>query len=310
MKCHICGAESGKYPLCRACNLLKEKGDIIKCTKCNKWHYKSQECTPNIPKNDSEEYLYTPKNVLISKSEQEYYDVIKSSLPDGYCIFPQINLATFIDRTDNHRFHNELFRNVDFLITSIDYRPLFIIEINDRSHLDNERKKRDEKVQKICEEAGIPVVKFWTSYGVNTEYINGKIEETLASLPIQRIHHFTKENPSEEPFVDDGSDFTSGVRSNPKISTPSTKSGCYVATCVYGSYDCPQVWILRRYRDVFLANTLFGRLFIKIYYKVSPILVKHFGDQNWFKGICKKLLDRKIIKLRSIGYLDTPYTDL
>lgn len=23
------------------------------------------------------------------------------------------------------------------------------------------------------------------------------------------------------------------------------KNGCYIATCVYGSYDCPQVWTLR-----------------------------------------------------------------
>ena len=27
------------------------------------------------------------------------------------------------------------------------------------------------------------------------------------------------------------------------------KGGCYVATAVYGSYDCPQVWTLRRVRD-------------------------------------------------------------
>ena len=26
-------------------------------------------------------------------------------------------------------------------------------------------------------------------------------------------------------------------------------SGCYIATCVYGSYDCPQVQTLRRFRD-------------------------------------------------------------
>ena len=26
-------------------------------------------------------------------------------------------------------------------------------------------------------------------------------------------------------------------------------NGCYVATCVYGSYDCPEVWVLRRFRD-------------------------------------------------------------
>ena len=31
MKCKVCGVESGKYPLCRACNIKKEKGEIFKC---------------------------------------------------------------------------------------------------------------------------------------------------------------------------------------------------------------------------------------------------------------------------------------
>ena len=34
-----------------------------------------------------------------------------------------------------------------------------------------------------------------------------------------------------------------------------SSGGCYVATAVYGSYDCPQVWTLRRYRDDTLAET-------------------------------------------------------
>ena len=36
----------------------------------------------------------------------------------------------------------------------------------------------------------------------------------------------------------------------------SDSQGCYVATCVYGSYDCPQVWTLRRFRDNTLAETM------------------------------------------------------
>ncbi len=32
-------------------------------------------------------------------------------------------------------------------------------------------------------------------------------------------------------------------------------SGCYIATAVYGSYDCPEVWVLRRYRDYKLSKT-------------------------------------------------------
>ena len=28
MHCQVCGAESGKYPLCKACNQLREQGLI------------------------------------------------------------------------------------------------------------------------------------------------------------------------------------------------------------------------------------------------------------------------------------------
>ena len=87
------------------------------------------------------------------------------------------------------------------------------------------------------------------------------------------------------------------------------KKGCYVATCVYGSYDCPQVWMLRRYRDYYLDEHWYGRLFIKIYYAISPKLVKIFGNTLWFKKISKKLIDKKIMKLERKGYKDTPYKD-
>ena len=85
--------------------------------------------------------------------------------------------------------------------------------------------------------------------------------------------------------------------------------GCYVATCVYNSYDCPEVWRLRRYRDNYLDNHWWGRLFIKLYYKVSPTLVKWFGKKNWFRKPIKSILDRKINKLKKKGYDDTPYMD-
>ena len=43
----------------------------------------------------------------------------------------------------------------------------------------------------------------------------------------------------------------------------SSSGGCYIATCAYGSYDCPEVWTLRRFRDNTLAKNIFGRAFIK-----------------------------------------------
>jgi tetratricopeptide (TPR) repeat protein len=85
--------------------------------------------------------------------------------------------------------------------------------------------------------------------------------------------------------------------------------GCYIATCVYGSYDCPQVWTLRRYRDNTLASSWYGRLFIRTYYRVSPTLVKLFGNTKWFKKMWKGRLDRMVKKLQDSGVESTPYND-
>lgn len=298
MKCSVCGAESGKYPLCKVCNSKRETGEIIKCERCGKWHYKDSSCqAPDTT--SSESYLYEPKKSLITESESAFYEAIKSSLPEGHLVFPQINLASFIDRTDNPRYRNELFRNVDFLITDDKYCPKIVIEINDQSHLDRDRRARDEKVANICEEAGIPIIKLWTSYGVNKEYIQNKINEKMTALPIPRVHHFNSQTDSIQ----------SDEQEKAKKAQPAAKKGCYIATAVYGSYDCPEVWTLRRYRDNCLAVFAFGRLFIRIYYALSPTIVRIFGKQKWFNRICKKALDRFVTKLNRKGLDDSQYFD-
>lgn len=87
------------------------------------------------------------------------------------------------------------------------------------------------------------------------------------------------------------------------------QNGCYVATCVYGSYDCPEVWTLRRYRDNTLGATWYGRAFIRTYYAISPTLVKWFGKTKWFKKMWKGKLDRMVKKLQDNGVENTPYQD-
>ena len=89
----------------------------------------------------------------------------------------------------------------------------------------------------------------------------------------------------------------------------SSSQGCYVATAVYGSYDCPEVWTLRRYRDYTLSSSWYGRAFIRTYYAISPTLVKWFGHTEWFKKMWKSKLDRMVKNLQSNGYESTPYND-
>ena len=91
--------------------------------------------------------------------------------------------------------------------------------------------------------------------------------------------------------------------------TNNNSGGCYVATAVYGSYDCPEVWTLRRYRDNQLAKTWYGRLFIHTYYAISPTIVKWFGDTEWFKKMWKGKLDHMVKNLQLEGVESTPYED-
>lgn len=93
------------------------------------------------------------------------------------------------------------------------------------------------------------------------------------------------------------------------LKVKSSSGCCYVATAVYGSYDCPEVWTLRRFRDDTLAETWYGRAFVKTYYAISPTLVKWFGHTEWFKKMWRGTLDRMVNKLQTKGFESTPYED-
>ena len=82
----------------------------------------------------------------------------------------------------------------------------------------------------------------------------------------------------------------------------SDEEGCYIATCVYGSYDCPQVWTLRRFRDDRLRQSCAGRMFVRLYYSISPALVRRFGRFRVFRDINRLWLDRLVHLLRRHGY--------
>lgn len=124
----------------------------------------------------------------------------------------------------------------------------------------------------------------------------------------KEIYDVIKKGLPEELFANID---VSRINNNQRIQeTPEQKSqGCYVATAVYGSYDCPEVWTLRRFRDYTLDETWYGRLFIKVYYATSPIFVKHIGSSKMFKSQGKKFFDRLVYKLNCKGYDCTPYKD-
>lgn len=110
------------------------------------------------------------------------------------------------------------------------------------------------------------------------------------------------------PTVEVKESASQNVTTEPKNQTQN--GGCYIATSIYGSYDCPEVWTLRRFRDNTLAPTWYGRAFIKAYYAISPTIVKYFGNTAAFQKFWHKRLDRLVERLHAKGVQETPYRDM
>ncbi|MBR4531463.1 WG repeat-containing protein [bacterium] len=155
-------------------------------------------------------------------------------------------------------------------------------------------------------------------FPLNSEFPIAVIDKNISYNNTWRF--INKDGKSAFPYkFREGYEFVNGyaviyeaIIKNGHVTTSSSndsKSGCYIATAVYGSYDCPEVWTLRRYRDNVLDNSWYGRLFIRAYYAISPRLVKWFGTAKWFRSLFYNPLNRWVNKLNEQGFKNTPYRD-
>lgn len=116
---------------------------------------------------------------LMTPNELSFYNKLKE-LEIHFNIVPQVNLASIINKHSNDRYRTELFRNVDFGIFTKDYtKLLLLIELNDSSHKNISRRDRDLKVKKILNDAGIPLINFYSNYPNEKEYVINRILKTI-----------------------------------------------------------------------------------------------------------------------------------
>ena len=137
-----------------------------------------------------------------------------------------------------------------------------------------------------------------------------KQERKRYGLPVNKKPYFWEKNlPKSKPYTPKAAKPIKMPKNPPKTNNQPVNNGCYIATCVYGSYDCPEVWTLRRFRDYTLDESFYGRLFIKCYDAVSPTVVKLFGKQTWFQNFWRKHLTNWVRRLNEKGVEYTEYID-
>lgn len=175
--------------------------------------------------------------------------------------------------------------------------------------------KGDKKYLHIEKDDTITITDLPTFF-CDKELYDGELETEAMKKNYEKLYEqssYSSQYGMFEKELVDTQELKNKIFAQKTTSTPqsndNSQGGCYVATTVYGSYNCPEVWTLRRYRDDTLAKTWYGRAFIRTYYTISPMLVKWFGKTNWFKNLWRGKLNNMVKKLQDDGVESTPYED-
>ncbi len=68
------------------------------------------------------------------------------------------------------------------------------------------------------------------------------------------------------------------------------KDSCFIAIAAYGSSMVTELDLLRTWRDIELSSMYIGRIFIGIYYRLSPPIARFIEERDVLRMIVRTLL--------------------
>ena len=132
-------------------------------------------------------YNYTRQKFLISRAEHECYDALVLTVGDKYHVFPQVHLPQILD----HKIVGQNWKgalshinqkSVDFVLCDKAYiSPVLAIELDDKSHEKKDRIERDIEVERMLENAKVPLLRLENHGSFNSKELAEKINSVLVS---------------------------------------------------------------------------------------------------------------------------------
>ena len=99
-----------------------------------------------------------------------------------------------------------------------------------------------------------------------------------------------------------GGSFSFGKRETwkcPRCRNVIHRSGCFVATAVYGSPQAQQVLVLRAYRDRVLNRSSSGRAFVLVYYRFGPSIARLVRLIPPLGRVARRVLDGFVVRVQT-----------
>lgn len=123
---------------------------------------------------------YIKKDYLLTQTELKFYKLLKQITDElNLIICPQVPLYEIVKNIDYKDFNKIQSKSIDFVITETNLKIKFCIELDDYSHKQEKRIKRDEFVNKLFEDLNIKLIRIPVQNFYNLDELKSKIKESL-----------------------------------------------------------------------------------------------------------------------------------
>lgn len=132
------------------------------------------------------EFPHKKSDYLTTENERRFYMALVSGLSDEYCVHCQTSLMALVQPLDRKHNSRTWAKRMDFVITDKYTKVLAVVELDDRTHNWESRKKRDKYVNSVLK-GHHPLIRFESERVYCPDKISMKI---LTELGIhQKSYH-------------------------------------------------------------------------------------------------------------------------
>lgn len=124
--------------------------------------------------------LYEKKTYLLTQNELKFYKLLKSITDkNNLNLFSQVALYEII-KSKNIKYFNKIkSKTIDFVITDVNCKIKLCIELDDPTHIKENRQKRDKFVDNLFKELNIKLIRIPVQNYYKLNELENKIKESL-----------------------------------------------------------------------------------------------------------------------------------
>ena len=131
-------------------------------------------------KNINYKDLYIKKDYIMTEQEYKFYRLLKNyTSKNNLNLFAQVSLYAIVNSKNYSNFNKIKSKSIDFVITDVNCKIKLCIELDDYTHIKENRQKRDNFIDKLFEELEIKMLRIPVQQYYNMTDIERKITESL-----------------------------------------------------------------------------------------------------------------------------------